>query len=85
MRTKWISEGGQTWWIWVHSETHTPDGKHRSWTRTLHKPPSERILDWIAAILPSTFHGCAVQVTTPLHHNVCVVDPDWPHKCEYVG
>lgn len=86
MRTKqWISEGGQRWWIRLHSETRTPDGKRRSWTRTLRERPTESVRDWIAKTLPVAFRGCRVDVTTPLHHDVCVVDPDWPHECKYVG
>lgn len=77
------------WKIKITSETTDPSGKRRTWTRTL--DPARRTMTsgwariprgpddikaYIVANLPSCFHGCNIDIITPLHHNTGHIDPD---------
>ena len=86
MRT-YLSEGGQQWFIRFTCATHTPAGKRISWTRTNPKSfgPGMKTTQWLSENLPSAFHGCEVQMTTLIHHNSLVVDPDYPHVCNFLA
>ena len=69
------------WEIRVTSETHDQSGKRRKFSRrvpveTFPVLSNDATRAWIEATLPALFYGCAVHVTTPLHHDVGVVDPD---------
>ena len=71
------------WFIHVHSQTHDEGGKKRSytwkipqWMRRGITAEKFTLPQLIAQNLPSLFHGCEVTITTPLHVNCGVVDPD---------
>jgi hypothetical protein len=74
------------WYIKVHAETHDEAGKRRRFTRTLRPPYPDGfcgIRSWLSLNLPGLYHGCEVSITTPLHHNRGIVDPDYPHDFHY--
>lgn len=73
-RRYFTSEGGQKWFIRFHSETHDESGKKRSWTR--YAPGPVIVKEYLPTILPYRFFGCPVTVTTPIHSDSYIVDPD---------
>jgi hypothetical protein len=85
MRT-FKSEGGQPWFIRFHCETHNMAGRRISWTKTNPKSlicsAGIKPTDWLAANLPASFHGCGVEIITPIHHDIAIVDPD-TRECHY--
>src|SRR3990167_2984417 len=66
------------WYIRVQSDTHDPSSRRHRFNRLVprHHDGKHCLARWIETTLPAVYHGCAVHVTTPLHHNIGVVDPD---------
>lgn len=64
------------WFIRVRSETHGPDGRRRRFNRVVNVHGHERVKQWIVREVPAVFHGGDIYVTTPLHRNVGIIDPD---------
>lgn len=75
---RWTSEGGTPWFIRVSCIT-TVAGKRTSFNRMIPlneldptTPASTR--KWIEENLPPQFHGAMIHISTPIHHNVGIVD-----------
>jgi len=70
------------WFQRATCETHDMRGRRRRFNRLV--PEGQNFKSWIVTALPPVFHGCTVHFTTPLHHNIGVVDPD-SREWEWVG
>jgi hypothetical protein len=63
------------WTIKLVSKTHDQSGKRRTFTKTL----TYHVVDLkslVPLLVPSLFHGCEIEVVTPLHRHVGIIDPD---------
>jgi len=75
------------WFIKINSATHDQAGRRRRFSRTFKGagiPEGFRVAPWLAANLPALFRGCKVDVTTPIHHDQWIVEPDYPHECKNI-
>ena len=85
MKTK--DSRGTRWFVRASAETTLENGKQKRWCRKipLEKLPersARAIREWIGEHVPSKLLGCTIIVTTPIHSDIMVVDPD-TRECHY--